>query len=71
MNNRFRAEKSGGRLLELLGACIVESVPRLKEDCWGLDKNPRPRVANPQGFPAHGEYSRANLHCEPKGLWFL
>ncbi len=36
-----------------------------------LDKNPRPRLANPQGFPAHGEYSRANLHCEPKGLWFL
>ena len=29
MNNRFRAEKSGERLLELSSACIVKSVPHL------------------------------------------
>ena len=68
MNNRFRAEKRGERLLELSGACIVKSVPWLVEDCWVLSKKPRPRLANPQGFPAHGEYSRPNPHCEPKGL---
>jgi hypothetical protein len=29
-----------------------------------LNKNLRRRLANPQGFPAHGEYSRPTERCE-------
>jgi hypothetical protein len=35
-----------------------------------LNKNPRRRLANPQGFPAHGEYSRPNPHSERNDLSF-